>query len=576
MGVLRKKPDLIKQQIGEMGYLGDYSFTVTELEWERVFLRFVVETDYPGVPSFALKSLTTRELVPLSWEWHDGDRYGFSVNITAAKGRSFLDNGRWVVAFELTEDMKVPSFVLEAPEEHYRYQQCYVDADLAYSLEDQTRIFRYGGNKFAYTVNFTIASRDDVHLEMRMVAYFMEKNEKWNRRRYVHEAMSWRRKLAKVWYAFAVMSMNLVYRVVGIGCPKNGKNIMIMSETGDELVGNLRAIDDRLRERGLDKTLHITRSARRSVGETKSVFSWAKLIVKIARQNVIIVDNYVPVFSFLELRKDVQLIQVWHAGGGFKAVGYCRFGKSGSPYPAGSCHKAYTTALCGAPHLIPVFEEVFGIEGKDILPIGMPRLDGYLDPERIEEFRKAFYSDHPELLGKKIILFAPTYRGVGQKTAHYDQDKIDLAQIYEACGDEYVFLIKLHPFILERFEIPEKLKDRIYDFSDFASINDLFYVTDLLITDYSSNFYEFSLMRKPMLFYTYDRSVYELTRGVYRWVKDSAPGKVCDSFEELVEAIKTKDFEFEKVDRFVEDNFAGVEGGASDLLIDEVILRGRN
>lgn len=572
MGLLRKKPDLIKEQIGELGYLGDYSFTITSLEWERVFLRFVVSTDYPGEPVFALKSLTTRELVPLQWEWHEGNEYGFCVNVTAAKGRTFLDNGRWVVAFRLTPDMNVPSFVLEAPEEHYRFQQCFVETELAYHLEERTRIFRYGGNKFAYTVNFTVASRDDVHLELRMANYFMEKNEKWFKRRYIHEASSRKRKARKVWYAFAVGSMNLVYRIAGLARPRDGKSVMIMTETMESLTGNLKAIDDRIKERGLDRELRMTYSARRSVGAAKSVFSWAKLIVKIARQNVIIVDNYVPVFSFLKLSKDVKLVQVWHAGGGFKAVGYCRFGKSGSPFPVGSCHKAYTTALCGSPQLVPVFEEVFGIEAEGILPLGMPRLDGYLDEERIVGFKKAFYAEYPALEGKKIILFAPTYRGVGQKTARYDQENIDLKRIYDACGDEYVFLIKLHPFILNRFEIPDELQDKIYDFSEFPSINDLFYVTDLLITDYSSNFYEFSLMRKPMLFYTFDRCIYELTRGVYRGVKESAPGKVCDSFDELVAAIEQKDFEYEKVGRFVEENFGESEGHATDRLIDEVIL----
>lgn len=112
-------------------------------------------------------------------------------------------------------------------------------------------------------------------------------------------------------------------------------------------------------------------------------------------------------------------------------------------------------------------------------------------------------------------------------------------------------------------------------FSEFPSINDLFYVTDLLITDYSSNFYEFSLMKRPMLFYTFDRQVYELTRGVYRGVKESAPGKVCDSFDELIEAIENRDFEYEKVEAFVEENFGGMEDGACDRLIDEVILKER-
>ena len=131
----------------------------------------------------------------------------------------------------------------------------------------------------------------------------------------------------------------------------------------------------------------------------------------------------------------------------------------------------------------------------------------------------------------------------------------------------------MHPFVQKLPVISDEFKDRIFDFSTYPSINDLYYVTDLLITDYSSNFYEYSLMKKPMLFYTYDRHIYELTRGVYRGVKESAPGKVCDTFDELISAIQNKDFEYEKVLKFVEENFGDTNGYATDKVIDGIILK---
>ena len=76
-----------------------------------------------------------------------------------------------------------------------------------------------------------------------------------------------------------------------------------------------------------------------------------------------------------------------------------------------------------------------------------------------------------------------------------------------------------------------------------------------------------------MLFYTYDRHIYELTRGVYRSVKEAAPGKVCDTFDELILSLKEKDFEYEKVERFVKENFDQKIENATDKLIDEVILK---
>ena len=142
-------------------------------------------------------------------------------------------------------------------------------------------------------------------------------------------------------------------------------------------------------------------------------------------------------------------------------MGYSRFGREGSPFPSGSCHKAYTFALTGAPELVPVYEEVFGIEKDAILPLGMARLDHFLDQEKIDAFTSEFYKKWPDLKGKKIILFAPTFRGAGQKDAWYDYSRLDFSRIYDFCGDEYIFLIKMHPFITERPDIPKIFRTRI-------------------------------------------------------------------------------------------------------------------
>ena len=345
-----------------------------------------------------------------------------------------------------------------------------------------------------------------------------------------------------------------------------------MSETKDYLWGNLKFIDEGIKRHGLDKQFKVEYSFRKAVGSHMSVLSWVKLIFKLAQQDYVFVDDYVPIFGFLTLNKRTKLIQVWHAGEGFKAVGYCRFGKEGTPYPVGSCHKKYDYVLTGSEKLIKVFAEVFGIEEEAFLPVGMPRLDGFLDEERISEFRKEFYGQHPEMKDKKIILFAPTYRGKGQKTAYYDYSWIDLREIYEFCGSEYIFLVKTHPFVKVPIDIPEEYRDRIIDFASYPNINNLYYITDLLITDYSSNYFEYSLMKKPVLFFTPDREIYELSRGVHRSVKESAPGKVCDTFEEMMDAMRNEDYEVEKIYQFVKNNFANYDGRATDKAIEQILL----
>lgn len=538
------------------------AFIVYDIYWERVFLHFIIEpTGEEKKAVFKLQNLSTCETVTVESEENGKNQYHLCLNITAADVRSFLENGNWTIIYKLCENET--------------YEKCFLSTKLGYRLDELTRVFRYGGEEFAYTINFSAVSDDQENLFLVLKSYFMKKNNKWRKRQLFYKSKAGKisQLFIKSFSILWILGINIWYRICGILRKRKKLYLLLMNETNKLNAGNLQMIDKRLKERKLDEVIHISYSFREAIGNKSSIFSWIKLITILAFQDIIILDNYAPVFSFLKLRKDVELIQVWHAGGGFKAVGYCRFGKDGSPFPEGSCHKSYTTAVTGSEHLIKVFEEVFGIEKEAFLPIGMPRLDGYLEFENIEKFRNQFYKKYKQFRNKKVILFAPTYRGTGQKDAYYDYDKIDLNQIYDVCGNEYVFLIKMHPFIKKHIEIPQNFQDKIFDFSDFPSINDLFYVTEILITDYSSNFYEFSLMKKPMLFYTYDRHIYELTRGVYRSVKGSAPGKVCDTFDELILSLKNKDFEYEKVEKFVKENFDQEIGNATDKLIDEVILK---
>ena len=146
-----------------------------------------------------------------------------------------------------------------------------------------------------------------------------------------------------------------------------------------------------------------------------------------------------------------------------------------------------------------------------------------------------------------MVLFAPTYRGKNKKEAYYPYELIDFEKFYELCGTEYVVLFKMHPWVSEPVPLQEGFSDKFIDVNLYLNINDLFYITDLLITDYSSNIFEYSLMKKPMLFFAYDKIQYSFSRGFHRPYEESAPGKVCYSFLELMEAFSKKSFEYEKV-----------------------------
>ena len=206
-----------------------------------------------------------------------------------------------------------------------------------------------------------------------------------------------------------------------------------------------------------------------------------------------------------------------------------------------------------------------------VLPAGMPRLDEYLDPKYRAKTTEELLHKFP-ILSKRVILFAPTYRGENKKHAYYPYEMIDFDRLYEVLQKtNSVFIFKMHPFISEPVPIPKKYSDRMYDISSYPNINDLFYVTDLLITDYSSNIYEFSLMRKPMLFFAYDIDAYSNSRGFHRDYRSNVPGKITETFDEMCDAILNEDFEYEKVHEYVENNFEKTDSHACDRIIDWII-----
>ncbi|MBQ8063591.1 MAG: CDP-glycerol glycerophosphotransferase family protein, partial [Clostridia bacterium] len=334
----------------------------------------------------------------------------------------------------------------------------------------------------------------------------------------------------------------------------------------------IMSVADRMVERGMEQDFKILYSARATVANPHyGIPSWLKVLWKMAQADMIFLDDHAPILDWVFLKDDTTLIQLWHAGAGFKSSGYSRWGHTGCPAPNG-CHRQYKYGIAGSKAIAHFFSEVWGINTENVLPTGMPRMDEYLDPDYRASKEKELRETFPLINGKRVILFAPTYRGKNHFDAHYPYQLIDFDRLYEFCGDDAVVLFKMHPWVADPVPIKDEHKDRFVDVNKYPNINDLFYVTDLLITDYSSNIFEFSLMRKPMLFFAFDEIQYSFSRGFHRDYEESAPGKVCHTFDEVMTALEKDDFEYEKVEEYVDVHFDYIDSGASDRVIDWIVL----
>ena len=139
----------------------------------------------------------------------------------------------------------------------------------------------------------------------------------------------------------------------------------------------------------------------------------------------------------------------------------------------------------------------------------------------------------------------------------------------------------MHPFVREPLAVPEALRDRIVDASatptpDAATpieTNDLLFAVDLLITDYSSIVYEYSILGRPMLFFAYDLDDYVASRDFYEPYESFVPGRIVRTFAELLDAIRRDDYEQEKVAPFARRHFDHLDGGSTDRVIDLITKR---
>ena len=355
---------------------------------------------------------------------------------------------------------------------------------------------------------------------------------------------------------------------------KNGDIILFASGSRAEIGGNEKVIYDRMVERGLDSKFKFRFDFKASISVNRSIPAMIRFAYYLATSDIILVDDYYPDIYFVDYPKHIKILQVWHACGAFKSVGFERLGKSGAPAFNTKIHKCYTHVPVSSYHSALHNAEGFAIDIKKFYPVGIPRTDIFFD----EEYKKKTRAEMLEVFSeckdaKTVYMYAPTFRGDNANNAYFPFDRLDLESWGKFLKEtDSVLIVKLHPFVRRKVEIPEQYKHRILDASSYREVNDILFIVDVLITDYSSIIYEMSLLKKPMLFFAFDQKHYEATRDFYEPYEDLVPGKIVHNFDDLMTALRNKDYEFEKMDGFIKKNFTYTDGKSTDRVIDQLIL----
>ncbi|WP_337020057.1 CDP-glycerol glycerophosphotransferase family protein [Oceanobacillus massiliensis] len=377
------------------------------------------------------------------------------------------------------------------------------------------------------------------------------------------------RKEGRISKAFKRRFLKLFYILFHV-FPIDKKKIVFASDSRSELNGNFYFVYEELYKRNLNLNIKFVFNER--INNKKTLLDLIKAAYQFATAKIILLDDFYPMIYPLRIRNNADLIQIWHAAGAFKTFGYSRIGRPGGPSPTSRNHRNYSKATVSSAGVRRHYSEGFGIEMDKVYPTGIPRSDIFFDEEYKKYVKDTLYDQYPFLRNKKVILFAPTFRGNGQASAYYPFEVLNLKKLYDELNEDYVFLFKIHPFVKNKLNIPYEYSEFFHDLSDFREINDLLLVTDILITDYSSVCFEFALLKKPMLFFAYDVEKYIEERDFYYDYFDFIPGPILKNTSEIVDAINQKEFQMDKIQPFIRNFFDDTLGRASKNVVDQVII----
>lgn len=296
-----------------------------------------------------------------------------------------------------------------------------------------------------------------------------------------------------------------------------------------------------------------------------------EMLKELATAKYVFVDDASLILSSIPLRKETVAINLWHACGAFKKFGRStaelKFGSSAATLDKYPNYGNLTHVTVSSPEVIWAYEEAMHLPKGIVKATGVSRTDQFYDKEFVESRKQKLYEIMPEAKGKKVILYAPTFRG--HVATASSPDRIDFERFCRELGNEYVIVCKHHPFVKNPPIIPEELQHFARDLTKYLSIEDLLCCADICISDYSSLVFEYSLFEKPMIFYAYDYDNYCDWRGFYYDYSEFTPGPVVQTEDELLNSIKNIDTQFDKqkVIDFKEKFMGSCDGHATERII---------
>jgi teichoic acid glycerol-phosphate primase len=309
--------------------------------------------------------------------------------------------------------------------------------------------------------------------------------------------------------------------------------------------------------------------------ELSHLIPWVRAVFHLATSRYVFIDNYFGFLAAVTFKKEVQCIQLWHASGAMKKFGLedasvkTRTEKAKQRFL--QVYSKFDQVVVGSDVMAEIFMKSFHLKKENILPSGIPKTDFYFNEEAKEKAVGSLIQKHPILKEKKVILYAPTYRDY--ELDHFNL-VLEIEKMARELAAEYILILRLHPAIKNKGDYSIRCPNFVVDLSSNQyEINDLLVAADYLITDYSSIPYEFSLLRKPMIFFPYDLEEYKRERGVVEEFEEHLPGPIVTDTESIIDIFRNNRFDLNIVEYYCEKWNQYSKGRSSQNLVQHIFTK---
>jgi CDP-ribitol ribitolphosphotransferase len=352
------------------------------------------------------------------------------------------------------------------------------------------------------------------------------------------------------------------------------RRVILASAHRAHLDGNLAAIAAELRSRNPPVPHKVVAYRERHGwrGALRTLVNEMVAAYYVATSRLFIVEHHFFPLHVVAARPGSITVQTWHACGAFKKFGLSRPDRQASisrgDRELAEGHRNFSLFLASSKFTAECYAEAFGqpLE-KFVWKLGIPRTDVLIaaEPAQLESIRARVGIP----AGKKVILYAPTYRGSSSSVR--SPDNLDLPMLQRQLGEDHVLLLRLHPKVAAG-DVDPRLAGFVIDVSAYPEMNELMLVSDVMVTDYSSVIFEFSLLDRPTFLFAPDHAEYEGERGFYFDYVNEGPGPLFETTAALGDHLRAGSFDLDTVRRFRQRWFEIADGHSSERFVDQIVL----